>query len=187
MMNLAGRSSRLSELLRRDSEGVEIERFMFALYVGDGQDVIKRIRSQHCGGNVEASALRKHIAERLFGWRVMSTPRPTGSRRVRLDLPEPKIGEQHISAYIKTGHWRLVLCTSYEEAHDFQWYVIEQLKPRLNVTRESWVLTQPSRYSHLLKELVDQPGLNCLQSQTVQSGPGVYVFYHNVLKIDENT
>ncbi len=30
------------------------------IYVGDSRDVVKRILTNHCKGNVEASALRKH-------------------------------------------------------------------------------------------------------------------------------
>jgi hypothetical protein len=33
------------------------------IYVGDGSNVTARILTCHCAGNVEGSALRKHVAE----------------------------------------------------------------------------------------------------------------------------
>jgi len=38
---------------------------MKVIYVGDARDVVKRIQNNHCGGNVEASALRKAVAEAM--------------------------------------------------------------------------------------------------------------------------
>jgi len=47
---------------------------LMIIYVGDSKDVIKRIRTNHCKGNVEASALRKYVAEAL-GYRIKITKR----------------------------------------------------------------------------------------------------------------
>ena len=35
------------------------------IYVGDSGKVMSRLRSNHCRGNVEASALRKYVAEAM--------------------------------------------------------------------------------------------------------------------------
>lgn len=149
---------------------------MLIVYVGDSGNVSKRIRRNHCGGNVEASALRRHVAERK-GFPIKKTRRPSGSRRVRLDLPDPKAGEEEISAYLRSGMWKLVICDSPEEARDFQWYVIEALNPLLNVDRQPWNTDRGARYQSLLAELTGFPCRSYRDLET-ESGPGVYVFYH---------
>jgi len=151
---------------------------MKAIYVGDAKDVIKRIRTNHCNGNIEASALRKHIAKEK-GYPIKTTPRSSGSLRVRLDIPDPHAGEQDITAYMKEGVWMFIFCNSYEEAHDFQWYVIEMLAPQLNADRKSWNMQYLTRYKSLFAELSNANSLSCDQLKDVtKSEPGVYVFYH---------
>ena len=152
---------------------------MLVIYVGDARDVIKRVRSQHCAGNVEASALRKHIAV-AKGYPLSTTRRASGSSRVRLALPDPSKGEQEISAYLRTGTWKFAICDSYEEAHDFQWYVIEQLNPLLNVSRKPWGVQHQARYAALFGLLESIPRLDYSQLGEARSGPGVYVLYHEV-------
>ncbi len=150
---------------------------MIAIYAGDARDVVKRIRSNHCSGNVEASALRRHIAENM-GYRIKSMRRPSGSYRVRLDMPNPKTGEQIISAYVRTGLWKFILCDSYEEAQDFQWYVIDILKPLLNVRHETWSAENMVRYQGLITKLTSSSGMTYVQLKNTVSGPGVYVLFH---------
>jgi hypothetical protein len=99
---------------------------LHVVYVGDAKDVVKRIRSDHCNGNVEASALRKSVAI-AKGYLLKKTKRPSGSTRIRIDLPVPRKGETCISGYIQSSEWRFVLCASSMEAKDFQWYAIDQL------------------------------------------------------------
>ena len=152
---------------------------MLVVYVGDARDVIKRIRSQHCGGNVEASALRKHIAV-AKGYPLSTTRRASGSSRVRLALPDPSRGEQEISAYLRSGTWKVAICVSYEEAHDFQWYAIEQLNPLLNVSRKPWSAQHHARYAALFGLLESMPGMDYSELGKARSGPGVYVLYHAV-------
>ena len=148
------------------------------IYVGDARNVVKRILSNHCKGNVEASALRKHIAEAM-GYKLTKTRRPSGSTRVRIDLSDPQIGENKISVYIESGKWRYVICQSYNEAHDFQWYVIELLNPLLNKERRQWNREKSDRYAILFQKLLSNPLLNCRKLYGRYTGPGVYVFYHN--------
>ena len=45
------------------------------IYVGDSHDVTKRIGTNHCSGNVEASPLRKAVAEAM-GYPLKHTKRP---------------------------------------------------------------------------------------------------------------
>jgi len=152
---------------------------MIVIYAGDAEDVVKRIRSNHCGGNVEASALRRHIAENKR-YPIKNTRRSSGSYRVRLDLPDPKAGEQEISDYLRTGLWKFVICDSNVEAQDFQWYVIDVLKPLLNVLHKIWNIENQVRYQALFAELTSAPSMNCKQLRNTASGTGVYVFFHEV-------
>jgi len=147
------------------------------IYVGDSGDVIKRIRSSHCSGDVESSALRRHVAK-AKGYRIKSTRRTSGSIKARIDLPNPHTGEVDVSDYIRSGEWRYVICNSYAEANDFQWHVIDQLKPLLNKNHRPWNRENLQRYQALLAQLINAPALNCDQLHGMQSGLGVYVLYH---------
>ena len=122
------------------------------IYVGDSSNVVNRILTNHCSGNVEGSALRKHIAKEM-GYRIKRTRRPSGSMKTRIDLPNPREGETSVSSYIRSGWWKYVICNSNEEAQDFQWYAIEHLQPLLNVNRKRWERDNVSRYQMLLEEL----------------------------------
>ena len=147
------------------------------IYAGDSSDVIKRIRADHCKGNVEASTFRKQVAE-AKGYRIKSTRRISGSMRVRIDLPNPQTGKMDVSDYINSGEWRYVICNSYAESNDFQFYVIDQLKPLLNKDRKPWNSKNLQTYQSLLAKLTSSPALNCDQLHEMQSGSGVYVFSH---------
>jgi len=149
------------------------------IYVGDAGNVIDRVRSQHCSGNVEGSALRRHVALRK-GYRLISTKRRSGSTKVRLDLPNSREGEKDISRYIRSGKWRYCLCDSPTEAIDFQWYVIEKLNPLLNVERRSWNQNFQGKYETLLKKLIASREFTCDELKIHPTGPGVYVLYHYV-------
>ena len=154
---------------------------MKATYVCDAKDVIKRIRMNHCSGNIEASALRKSIAKEK-GYPIKKKRRPSGSLCVRLNIPDPQKGEQEISAYLKEGVWKFVFCNSYKEAQDFQWYAIEMLAPRLNTDRRPSNMQRLKRYKLLLAELSNASSLSCDQLKKVmKSGAGVYVFYHQAI------
>lgn len=149
------------------------------IYVGDAGNLIGRVRSQHCSGNVEGSALRRHVALRK-GYRLIATKRMSGSTRVRLDLPNPRDGERDISSYIRSGKWRYCLCDSPTEASDFQWYVIEKLNPLLNVKRLSWNQNSRGKYESLLKKLIASREFTCDELKNQPTGPGVYVLYHDL-------
>ena len=153
---------------------------LITIYVGDARNVVTRILRNHCRGNVEGSALRKHIAEAM-GYKIIRTRRPSGSVRVRIDMPNPRIGESRVSAYIQKGKWKYAICESYTEAHDFQWYVIEMLNPLLNKERKQWKIDKKHRYTILFQKLSSSPLLYCKQLYGQATGPGVYVFYHSML------
>ena len=93
---------------------------MKTLYVGDARDIVARICTNHGAGNVEASALRCYVAQAM-GLGFTRTRRPSGSTRLRIKLADPRMGERAISAFIRSGWWRLALCESYEEARALQW------------------------------------------------------------------
>lgn len=151
---------------------------MMPIYAGDASDAIKRVRYNHCRSNVEASALRQHIAT-AQGLQLKRTKRPSGSTRVRIDLPDPAAGERQVSDYLCSGHWKYVLCRSYAEAHDFQWFAINSLRPVLNRDRRPWDTTQSARYQDLLAELEASPLLTEQELAGRASGPGVYLLYHD--------
>ena len=148
------------------------------IYVGDGKDIVKRVRNNHCRGNIEASALRKHLAI-AKGYNIKTSQRNNGSTRVRIDLPDPRVGESDISSYIQSGEWKLIICNSYLEANDFQWYAIEHLNPLLNVTKKMWNKDNSERYQSLLEILKTSPSLKYKDLNNAISGPGVYVLYHD--------
>ena len=150
---------------------------MLIIYVGDASDFVRRIRTNHCSGNVEGSALRHHIAE-AKRYTLKRSKRPGGSMRVRIDRPDPREGEADVSRYIRSGWWKYVICDSDEEARDFQWYVIDHLQPVLNRDGRSWKKDIASRYEELLRALEEAEALSCDQLRERQSGPGVYVFLH---------
>jgi len=158
---------------------------LITIYVGDARNVVNRILFNHCKGNVEASALRRHIAEAM-GYKLKRTKRASGSTRIRIDLPNPKFGERKISAYIQTGKWKYVICESYDEAHDFQWYAIEMLNPLLNRERKQWNQEKSSEYFLLFQKLSNSQLLGCKQMYGQATGPGVYVFYHSMLPDEFN-
>jgi len=151
------------------------------IYVGDAGDVVKRILTNHCSlsSNVEASALRIAVAESM-GYRLRRTRRPSGSTKVRIDLPNPREGENMVSAYIRSGEWKYVICESYDEAHDFQWCVIDQLKPILNKKVQSWDIQKNLRYQSLVKQLLLSNPLSYTELSKEHSGPGVYVLFHGL-------
>jgi len=144
------------------------------LYIGDSRDVVKRILSTHCTGNVEGSALRLAVAEAL-GYPIVREKRPSGWTRTRIAIPGSRQAEHEISAFIQSCVWRYVLCATYEEAHDFQWYAIDKLRPKLNKDRKPWIAAKASRYAQLLESLLAQPPTPCTDLDRRKSGPGVYL------------
>ena len=149
-----------------------------AIHVGDSGDVVGRIRTNHCSGNVEGSALRKHIA-RAKGCRLRSTKRPSGSTKRRLDLPDPAAGEQEITQYVRAGRWKYAICSSPQEARDFQWYLINHIRPILNFITRDCNHSNRGRYQELLAAIEHAEALTHDQLKGKRTGPGVYILYHN--------
>ncbi len=71
-------------------------------------------------------------------------------------------------------------CDSYEEAHDFQWFVIERLNPLSNVTRKAWNRDKATRYQQLLKHLTTSALMTYAEVRASRlRKPGVYVLVHH--------
>ncbi len=148
---------------------------MKVIYVGDASNLHRRIR-QHGRGNVEGSALRKHVAEAL-GYGLARTRRPSGSTRVRIDAPDPRAAEQEVSEYIAGGAWRWVTCHPKHEARALQWTAIETLDPVLNRDRRASPVD--GRLGELVAELSGAPAVPHPSADPPDS-PGVYALYHDV-------
>ncbi|GAG41101.1 unnamed protein product, partial [marine sediment metagenome] len=88
------------------------------IYVGDTGSLLRRIKTNHCGGNVEGSALRQHVAEAL-GYNIKCEKRLSGNERKRIDLPNSQQGEKRVSDYIRSGEWRVIILDNYKIANDF--------------------------------------------------------------------
>ena len=146
---------------------------MIAIYVGDASNLRRRIQ-QHGRGNVEGSALRKHVAEAL-GYGLARTRRPSGSTRVRIDAPDPRAAEGRVDAYLQGGGWRWVTCKSPDEARELQWVAIEALNPALNRDRR----TSPpdSQLADLVRQLRAAPAVP-YAALDPPATPGVYALYH---------
>ncbi len=113
-----------------------------------------------------------------MGYNLKKTKRQSGTTRIRIDLPNPREGENTVSAYIRSGEWRYVICESAGEAHDFQWYALDQLKPLLNKDFSSWDVGKTPRYQNLFHELLICELRSCDELKNMHSGPGVYAFFH---------
>lgn len=133
---------------------------MYVIYVGDSTNIYRRLKTNHCSGNVKASALRRHVAEAM-GFTIRRERRSSGSTRVRIDLPTPNQGEKAVSDYIRRGKWRILLLDDYNVAHDFQWYVIEKLKPLLNREYRNYQPHKSGLYGTLIKRLTKSAFVNC--------------------------
>lgn len=142
---------------------------MDVAYVGDASHLRRRVR-QHVTGNVEASALRRHLAGSL-GLEVVRTPRPSGSTRLRLLDPD---GERRLTALLVAAMWRVVVCDSAEEARAFQWYAIAHLDPHLNRDRRAWDSAADARFAALLATLVAAPPVPGAHLAQLPTAPGVY-------------
>lgn len=148
------------------------------IYIGDGNNIQNRILNQHCKGNVEGSALRQHVATEM-GYELARQRRPSGSIKIRIDLPVPSIGEINVSTYIQSGLWQYAICNGAQEAKNFQWYAIEQLMPILNVNQGNWDINNLTRYQQLLLQLQNCHLTSFAQLVTI---PQIYSVY--LLKID---
>jgi hypothetical protein len=156
-----------------------VGQLMLCIYVGDSGDVLRRLRRDHRGGNVEASALRRHIAEAM-GFTFTRTIRSSGSTRIRIAPPHERTGELAVTAYLHSGHWKYVLCDSYAEASEFQWFTIDRLAPLTNRRHGSWLRAHRQRHEALLSALEGRTFVDWSCLDGLESGPGVYVLYHEV-------
>lgn len=148
------------------------------IYVGDARDVVNRILTNHCSGNVEGSALRKSVAG-AQGYGIRRERRPSGTVKLRIALVDPRLGERAVSQYTRSGKWRYLICRDWDEAHDFQGYVIQQLAPRLNSDRPSWDASKGQHHAELLARLLSQEPLACAVLRGLPTGAGVCILEHS--------
>ena len=146
---------------------------MIAIYVGDASNLRRRIQ-QHGRGNVEGSALRKHVAQAL-GYGLVRTRRSSGSTRVRINAPDPRAAEERVSAYLQSGAWRWVKCATSEEAHELQWAAIAALDPALNRDRRH--PPPDNQLADLVRQLRAAPAVPHAALYP-PAAPGVYALYH---------
>lgn len=155
---------------------------MNVIYVGDASKLRRRVIQKHVKGDggVHTSPLRRHTAT---AWSIPFKYERHGIHfRAALDVPDAQKADEvtaELTAYVRSGSWRFVECESAEEAKDFQWYCIEQLKPSLNRDEKPWNKSQQSRYKCLLDGMRAERLLSTDQDlATLRERPGVYVFYH---------
>jgi len=144
------------------------------VYVGDSKRLRTRIR-QHCKGNVESSALRKTIAMKM-GFDIIKKKRPSGSNKLSIDSDAERI----VSNYIQTGKWKVVICSSVEEARDFQWYAIDKTRPPLNKYMQFWKTNSQNRYANLFDTLLDSAPVDFDYTLEVSVECGVYSLWHEI-------
>jgi hypothetical protein len=121
----------------------------FPIYIGSAANVLDEIRKQHCLGRIPGSILREHIARR--GGSVVN---------------------------LHHGRWRVVPCTSLDEAVDFQAYLIQRLKPALNREAHPWKHEYSVLYHRFVQELYASPAVGCDELDSRFVGPGAYVYYN---------
>jgi hypothetical protein len=155
------------------------------LYVGDSKNIASRIKTRHCSGNVKKSALRRHVADKI-GFEVVKKPKISRFGReyqeIYISAPNRREAEKQVSAYIATGRWKFVECTSKDEAEDFQYYVIEKIIPVLNVLRYDYDHKNIDRYKELLKRLNSCPWTD-KKGGLFPCTPGVYVFGNDTMPV----
>jgi len=117
---------------------------------------------QHCNGDIRASVLREHIAGRM-------------------GYNDANVNEGRVSGYVQAGLWKLVTCNEVRMAMDFKGYVIEELRPLLNVQRPRWDDDMRAQYAGQLQGLTNQGGLRCNDIGPEHETCGVHVFYHDQL------
>lgn len=129
--------------------------------------------------NVEASISTPRNRNRLARFNVKTPIDELSTTKISiLNTSNRGAGEDIVSAYIHAGRWKYIICESYDEAHDFQWYVIDQLKPLLNKNVKPWNKQKTITYQSLLQQLLASKPMSCAEFSKEYTGPGVYVFLH---------
>jgi hypothetical protein len=148
-------------------------------YIGDSKSIRRRLTSEHCRGNINGSALRRHVATAL-GYQLSRVRRDSGKLKWKVDTENPRLAEQIISQYIRSGVWKHVVCQNADEAKDFQYYAIQSVNPLLNIDHGHWDGAQFQRYQQLLTELLASDEVTFQNLNTLPRSPGVYLLKHDV-------
>lgn len=149
------------------------------IYVGDSKHVAKRIARDHCSGNVEGSALRRHVARNL-GFEIIREKRTSGTSKYRINSIDPKEDERIVSEYIRQGLWQVICLNDAVDVRDFQHYVIEKLNPLLNIEARKWNKHKSAEYSNLLEKLIASNASTWKEIRDQGDNyPGVYILHHD--------
>lgn len=143
------------------------------IYIGESENTYKRVY-QHFSASIEASVLRKDIAESRH-YQINRVIREAGNVKVTLaNLAH----ERNITEYLEGGKWKFVICVNRAEAQDFKYFAISRLNPILNPARNGYLPANIDRCEQLLAELI-----NCqehtLNRRTLHAIPklvGVHLF-----------
>ena len=73
---------------------------------------------------------------------------------------------------------RVVVCSSPEEARDFQWYAIDKKRPHLNKYMQFWDESKEELYNNLLENLLKSAQIEFESTLEVSTEPGVYSLWH---------
>lgn len=149
------------------------------VYIGDSSNIRRRLTSEHCGGNINGSALRRHVATKL-GYELYQVRRKSGTLKWVLNTENSRLAEQIISQYIRGGAWKHVVCQNAVEAKNFQYYAIQSVNPFLNVDHGHWDEAQIQRYQELLIELLASDEITFHNLNTLPRSSGVYLLKHDL-------
>ena len=154
------------------------------IYIGESNNVKRRIINNHCFGNVDISALRRNIAKE-FGYEIQKEKNSKGESVYFLIKSNYEL---EITKYIISGFWKIIILDKKEIAKDFQYFLINKLKPLLNKEKKNYDINKKDYYESLLKELEKQRCLSCddVLNHKNLCKPGIYVFCHHILPTKRN-
>jgi hypothetical protein len=150
---------------------------MSLIYVGRSGEVGTRIK-QHSKGTVHQSPIRKWVSSE-WDELVASIPHRTAKGKPYRRKSTGKELEGEVSKYMQEGSWKAIPCKDDREAHDFEWYCVETLKPIVpDKTCKPLRKESSAGNKSLLDQLPDVAGRDQVR------GSGVYFFYHDELPKD---
>jgi len=129
------------------------------VYVGVALDVAQHIWAQYCTGERGQFPLHQYL----------------------------RAQDADAQAVLHTGHWKYLVCGTFEEAEDFRWYVVQALRPLLVSEQKDWKAQYSSEYQDYLTDLEASAAVVCDDLISQPSGPGVFVFYHPDRSFWDNT
>ncbi len=144
------------------------------VYVGESGRVKYRILNNHCFGNVDVSALRRSIAKYVFKYEVRKEKCNNKNAKFLIN----PLYELEITKYVLSGFWKVIFIDDRKEAKDFQYFLINKLKPLLNRMGGIYDTSNEKIYKKWFESLENAPLLSYKEILELECGTGVYVFYH---------